>query len=269
MYLSVSTQVGENSSGLAILVHRVAGLQLLERHLSPDDRAIVLRIKSGEVTLKLVNVYLKSGSAAYELRPTLLWIQSHLCLHQMDQLTIGGDFQHNPGFHPGFPCSAPSITRAFQEILPDSVSPARPTTAEPTWVSAQGHVGALDHVIYSLPATITSCIDITFPSDHIPQLARFQSVHPVSPLPAIHSKGRYLLPKTPGTRTVQQFQEAFGQLKPIWRTQPLGVAIQYFSKAILQAVQTVAGPPANYLDRPNAVVQIQQHLNHKVVQYPH
>ena len=117
---------------------------------------------------------------------------------------MGGDFQHNPGFHPGFPTSAPSITRAFQEILPDSVFPARPTTAEPTWVSAQGHVGALDHVVSSLPATITSRIDITFPSDHIPQLASFQSLRPAPPLPSIHSKGRrYLLPKTPGARTVQ------------------------------------------------------------------
>ena len=255
MYLGVSTQVGENSCGLAILVRRVAGLQLLERHLSPDDRAIVLRIRSDTVTLKLVNVYLKSGSAAYELRPTLLWIQSHLCKNQKDQLIMGGDFQHIPGFHPAFPFSAPSVTRAFQEILPDSVSPARPTTAEPTWVSPQGHVRALDHVVSSIPATITSRTDITFPSDHIPQLAKFQSLHPVSSLPAIHVKG---------ARTVQQFREASSQLKPIWRTQPLRVAILSFCKAIVQAVQTGASLQANYLDTPSAVVQIQWHLHQKL-----
>ena len=162
MYLGVSTQVGENSCGLAHLVRWVAGLQLLERHLSPDDRAIILRVTSNAVTLKLVNAYLKSGNAAYELRPTLLWIQPHLCQNQEDRLIIGGDFQHNPGFHPGFPFSAPSITRAFQEVLPSSVCPAHPTTAEPTWVSPQGHVGALDHVVSSIPATITSRTDITF-----------------------------------------------------------------------------------------------------------
>ena len=67
---------------------------------------------------------------------------------------------------------------------------------------------------------------------------------------------------------MQQFQETFGKLQPLWRTQSLGVAIQSFSKAILQAVQTVAGPPATYLDTPNAVVQIQQHLNHTLVNTP-
>ena len=56
MYLSVSTQAGETSFGLAILVRRVAGLQLLEWHPLPDDRAIVLRIRSGDTTLKLVDV---------------------------------------------------------------------------------------------------------------------------------------------------------------------------------------------------------------------
>ena len=136
-------------------------------------------------------------------------------------------------------------------------------------MSAQEHVGTLDHVISSLPATITSRFDITFPSDHIPQLASFQSPRPASPLPSIHSKGWYLLPKTPGARTVPQFREIFGTLQPLWRTQSLGCAIRSFSKAILHAVQTVAGPPATYLDTPNALVQIQQHLNHKLGQYPH
>ena len=163
----------------------------------------------------------------------------------MDRLIIGGDFQRNPVIHPSFPVSAPSITRVFQEIVPGSVFPARPTTAEPTLVSAWGQVGALDHVISSLPATITSRIDFTFPSEHIPQPARIQSLRPVSPLPSIHSKGRYLLPKPSGARTVELFEETFGKLKPLWRTQPLGVTIQFFLKGF--ASGTNIGGPSSYL----------------------
>ena len=227
MYLAISSRVEDNSSGLAILLHRVVGLQRLEKHRSPDNRAVVARIQCGPVTLKLVNLYLKSGSAAYELRPTLLWVQPHLYQHQEDQLIMGGAFQHNPGWHPGFPQSAPSVLSCFSRNSSCLSIPGPPNDrrAHIAWVSPQGHVGAPHHVISMAPATITSRINVVFPSDHIPQPASFQSIHPISPTPAIHAKGRYF-----------QFGEAYGRLRPTWRDQPLNVAVLYFCKAVEHAI---------------------------------
>ena len=184
------------------------------------------------------------------------------------RIIMGGDFQHNPGWHPDFPTSAPSTVRALQDILPSSVLPARPVTAEPTWVSPRGHVGALDHVISSAKATITSHVEVVFPSDRIPQVARFWSIHPISPLPAIHAKGRYLLPKTPGKHMVKQFREAFGHFQPVWRHQKLNVAVMSFSKAVEHTAQTVAGPLPSYLNTPGPMMQIQTHFKRLLDQHP-
>ena len=57
---AVSTRVEEKSCGLAILMRQEAGLQPLEEHLSPNNWAIILMVRSDTLTLQQINVYLKS-----------------------------------------------------------------------------------------------------------------------------------------------------------------------------------------------------------------
>ena len=210
MYLSWFSETTRNSIGVAILVRRVAGLQVLEVPHSPDTRAMQIRMLYQEQPIQVVCVYLQAGGTAAELRPTLLWV-APLLLTGAYTTILAGDFQYNPGWNPFYPISPLSIVKAFQELVPSHMMAAVPNSSQPTWMSEQGFSGALDHILttrQTCPVAVTVCMEAPFPSDHMPILAvKGLTRSPVPP--ATSAKGRYLVPRFPEESELKKFQGHF------------------------------------------------------------
>ena len=258
MYLSWKTDNDRNSIGVAILVRRVAGLEVHGVTCSPDSRSMRLQMSYNGQLIQVICVYLQSGGTAAELRPTLLWVAPLLVNERVTTIMAGG-FQYNPGCNPLFPISPPPIIKAFQEIVPQHIVSVVPVSSLPTWISEQGYSGALDHI----PTTkqdssveLTVCMEVPFPSDHLPILAEIRGLSRAPVPPAMSAKGRYLVPQFPDESQLDASRERFGQVYPPAHTPSLDMDFQSFSNSILSSLEATFGPQADYVAIPRLVQNV-------------
>ena len=135
-----------------------------------------IRMSYQKQLIQVVCVYLQAGGTATELRPTLLWVAPQLLTRAYTTI-LAGDFQYNPGWNPFYPISPPSTVRDFQELVPPHMTAAVPKSSQLTWISEQGFLGALDHILttsQTCSVTVTLCMEAPFPSDHMPILAEIK-----------------------------------------------------------------------------------------------
>ena len=258
MYLSWNTDNDRNSIGVAILVRRVAGLEIQGVTYSPDSRAMQLQMSYTGQLIQVICVSLQSGGTAAELRPTLLWVAPLLVTQRVTTI-LAGDFQYNPSWNPFFPISPPSIVKTFHEIVPQHIVPSVPVSSLPTWMSEQGYSGALDHILTTKQDSsveLTICMEVPFPSDHLPILAEIRSLSRAPVPPAMSAKGRYLVPRFPDESQLDAFREHFGQLYPPAPTSSLDTDFQSFSNSILSSLEATFRLPADYVAVPRLVQNV-------------
>ena len=258
MYLSWSSDNSRNAIGVAILARRMAGLEILDVSFSPDSRAMQVRMSYIKQLIQVVCVYLQAGGTAAELRPTLLWVALLLITRAFTTI-LAGDVQYNPGWNPYFPISPPSIVKAFQEIVPQHMTAAVPTSSLPTWISGQGYSGALDHILTTRlthPVKASICIEGPFPSDHMPILAEVKGLTRSPVPPAMSAKGRYLVPRFPEDSQLDKFREHFDQRYPATVVSSLNVDLQSFSNSVVSSLEATFGPPTDYVAIPRLVQNV-------------
>ena len=237
LYMAFHTHTDRNSLGVAILLRRVLGIQMQEQHFSPDHRAIVVRFLYNDKPFQVVNLYLKSKAEAHEIRATLNWVAPFL-ISAYWYTVVGGDFNQNPGWDNDCPISSPARTEAILDAFLDTnIHPVKKQSQGPTWVSAQGHVGALDHFMVSVTHTtppITQVIHrCSFPSDHFPLILSIYDVTPLPPPECTHATNRYVIPVEITATQLAHFQRVFDKEYTQHASDTLDITVQSFTHAIL------------------------------------
>ena len=179
-----------------------------------------------------------------------------LLVTQRATTILAGDFQYNPGWNRFFAISPPSIVEAFQEIVPQHMVSAVPTSSQLTWINEQGYLGALDHILTTKqdpPVELTVCMEVPFPSNHLPILAELKGLTRASVPPAMSAKGRYWVPRFPDESQLDMFREHFDQAYPATRTPSLDADLQSFFNSVLSSLEAAFGPPADYVAIPRLV----------------
>ena len=136
---------------------------------------------------------------------------------------------------------------------------AVPTSSQPTWISEQGYSGALDHILTTKqgsPVELTVCMEVPFPSDHLPILAEINGLTRALVPPAMSAKGRYWVPRFPEESQVDAFREHFDQAYPPARTPSLDTDFQSFCNSILSSLEATFRLPADYVAVPRLVQNV-------------
>ena len=272
LYMAFHTHTDRNSLGVAILLRRVLGIQMQEQHFSPDHRAIVVRFLYNDKPFQVVNLYLKSKAEAHEIRATLNWVAPFL-ISAYWYTVVGGDFNQNPGWDNDCPISSPARTEAILDAFLDTnIHPVKKQSQGPTWVSAQGHVGALDHFMVSVTHTtppITQVIHrCSFPSDHFPLILSIYDVTPLPPPECTHATNRYVIPVEITATQLAHFQRVFDKEYTQHASDTLDITVQSFTHAILQAATQVFGQPCDAYSTPMLVQKAMQRMQAYITEHP-
>ena len=272
LYMAFHTHTDRNSLGVAILLRRVLGIQMQEQHFSPDHRAIVVRFLYNDKPFQVVNLYLKSKAEAHEIRATLNWVAPFL-ISAYWYTVVGGDFNQNPGWDNDCPISSPARTEAILDAFLDTnIHPVKKQSPGPTWVSAQGHVGALDHFMVSVTHTtppITQVIHrCSFPSDHFPLILSIYDVTPLPPPECTHATNRYVIPVEITATQLAHFQRVFDKEYTQHASDTLDITVQSFTHAILQAATQVFGQPCDAYSTPMLVQKAMQRMQAYITEHP-
>ena len=172
LYWHTFAAVSSSSAGVAILVRPDSQLRIGDFTHHLDGRAIVLELAYRDTPVQVFNAYPSAKGTAKEYRPLLQWPCAHVAPDPR-LVFLGGDFQCNPGWSAD--CASVHAERvpvllefaAYIHLLPFTHG-----MRGPTWVSAQGFVGALG---FSLSRRVSPNIGVVrvesqsvFPSDHYP-----------------------------------------------------------------------------------------------------
>ena len=172
LYWHTFTVVFSLSAGVAILVRGDSQLRVGDFTHHLDGRAIVLELAYRDTPVQVVNAYLSAKGTTKEYRPVLQWLRAHVALDSRLVL-LGGDFQCNPGWS----VDCVSVHTEMAPLLPEfavdmHLLPFTHGMRGPTWVSAQGSVGALDFFLsgHLSPDIGVVCVESesVFPSDDYP-----------------------------------------------------------------------------------------------------
>ena len=131
--------------GVAILVRRDLQLHIGDFTHHPEGRAMVLALTYRDTPIQVVkNADLLAKGTTKEYRPLLQWLRAHVAPDSRLVL-LGGDFQCNPGWYVDHMSVHTAIAPSLLEFAADMhLQPFTHGMHGPTWVSAQGFIGALD-----------------------------------------------------------------------------------------------------------------------------
>ena len=245
---------------------------VLEVHLEPNYRAMVVRATISSKKVRLINVYFKLVGEPCELRITLEWTIPFLL--DTELFTIyGDDFQRNPGWDRSCPLASTAISTAILDTFTATSLKVVPKEQDmPTWVVPQGFYGGLDHFLIPEPPKYNGTVPLqatsSFPPDHTPILLCIPNLTSVSPPSPLQHTGHIISPKVLSPAMKIQYQRAVEELL-LTRADTLEDECQNFSTAILQAAKKIFGPRANLADAPTVVQRAQTDMGQFVTRYPH
>ena len=118
------------------------------------------------------------------------------------QTQDGGDLSANPGWDSHNLVASTPITEAIQDVFNNTnIQHVEKGNPRPTWISTQGHAGALDH--FFVPQNSDKQpeahvqYDVVFPSDHFPVILQIYSLKMKEPPSNITTTQRYRIPTHP------------------------------------------------------------------------
>ena len=138
----------------------------------PDGRAIVLELVYKGTPVQVVNIYMSAEGTAKEYCPLLQWLRTHGA-PDSQLVLMGGDFQCNPGWSADCVSVNTKIAPVLSEFAADmTLLPFTHGMCGPTWVRAQGFVGAFDFFLsrHGAPEIGNFRVEseFVFPSDRYP-----------------------------------------------------------------------------------------------------
>ena len=172
LYWHTFTVVSSSPAGVALLVHPDLQLCIGDFTQHPDDRANVLELTYQDTFIQVVNASVSAKGTAKEKRPLLQWLRAHLAPDSRLVL-LGGDFQCNRGWLVRYVSVHTEIAPVLLEFAVDMhLHPFTDGMRGPTWVSAQGFVGALDFFLSCHASSDIGVVRVesesVFPLDHYP-----------------------------------------------------------------------------------------------------
>ena len=161
---------------------------------------------------------------------------------------MGGDFQCNPGWSADCVSVNTEVTRVLSEFVADmALLPFTHGMSCPTWVSAQGFVGALDFFLSCRVSpeigTVRAKNESVFPSDYYPVRLCLHTLVALVPPANSASRARF----RPGTGVCKWQQETFADNCAGLRSLPPTAkckSYQHFVSVLTMAAETIFGPPS-------------------------
>ena len=197
--------------------------------------------------VQVVNVYMSAKGTAKEYRPLLQWLRAHVAPDSR-LVIMGGDFQCNPGWSADCVSVNTEIAPVLSQFAADmTLLPFTHGMSGPTWVSAQGFVGALDFFLSRRVSPDIGTVHVenesVFPSNHYPVRLCLHTLPALVPPGSPASKARFHL----GTSVCKWQQETFADSCSGLRSLPLAAtpeAYRHFVSVLTTTAKAVFGPPS-------------------------
>ena len=130
----------------------------------------------------------------------------------------------------------------------------------PTWISAQGYAGALDHFFVTASSgqqpDARVHYDVVFPTDHFPLVLHVYSLKMCEPSSKLHKGIQY----QPNQQKHGMFQAVFQQAFAVHTSLCFNDITQHFTEAMLHVATTAFGTPSDAYAVPALVEKVQGKL---------
>ena len=236
-----------SSAGVAILFRQDSQRHIGDLLHHPEGKAIVLELVYKGTPVQVVNVHICAKGTTKEYRSLPQWLCAHVA-PDSQLVLIGGDFQCHPGWLADCVSANTEIAPVLSEFAADmTLLPFTHGMSGPTWVRAQGFVGALDFFLSRRVSpeigTVHLDNEFAFPSDHYSIRLRLHTLTALVPPGNSASRARFNL----GTGVCKWQQETCADSCTGLRSLPPAATPQVYRRFVsvpTTIAEAVFGPPS-------------------------